>query len=91
MEVERSLLASRPRNSEKGPEMRSLHEETANLTGFTVRNYMGVKSVAVLQWEKGKSGGSIHIELTADQCLDLSVRLLDQARILMLERPTSEQ
>ncbi|WP_210168698.1 hypothetical protein, partial [Shinella sp. SUS2] len=66
-------------------------DKAAKLTGFTVRNYMGVKSVAVLQWEKGKSGGSIHIELTADQCLDLSVRLLDQARILMLERPTSEQ
>jgi len=71
--------------------MRSLHEEAAKLTSFTVRNYMGVRSVTVLEWKKEKSGGSIHLELTADQCLDLSARLLDQARILMLERPTSEQ
>lgn len=57
------------------------NSEFAKLSAYEFRNYLGLTSIAVLQWEKGRSGGSIHLELTAEQCVELSARLLDQARV----------
>lgn len=66
-------------------------DEIAKMSAFDVKNYMGIKSVATIHWKKERAGGSVRFELTAEQCMDLSMRLLDQAKILMLERPSAKQ
>ncbi|GAA4186050.1 hypothetical protein GCM10023069_71040 [Shinella granuli] len=66
-------------------------DEFAKMADFNIKNYMGLKSVITIHWRRKRTGGSLIVELTAEQCMELSAQLLDQAKILLLERPTTSQ
>lgn len=61
------------------------------LLDFKIMNILGVASILELICQEGDEKNTFTVSLSAELCILMASQLIDQSKILMLERPSNPQ
>ena len=61
------------------------------LLDFRIKNILGLACILELTRQEGSEKNTFAVCLSAELCISMATQLIDQSKILMLERPSNPQ
>ena len=73
------------------PELSGELKGVKPLLDFRIKNILGLACILELTRQEGSEKNTFAVCLSAELCISMATQLIDQSKILMLERPSNPQ